>query len=523
MSNMYRIDKSELENSVILHMKSSLTMKPKKMVDIGPPPQPFPIYRENDTHIWVPKCFGLKHFGPPKISPQETCAAKLPRTVGVFRGTLRDYQREALDAALAGFRKYRGGIFMMDCGLGKTTSTVALIAEMSKLFKPAPADSGGFKTIILCHLDFLMNQWISEINAFLPGARVGIIKEGKCEIDNKDIVVASVHTLLSPTRTFDASMFASFGFAVVDEIHHFCAKTFSQTLPLISSMYMLGLSATPNRKDGLSGVMSAFMGPVVYAKQRPGGEANIIFTHVSLPEETVRTRKSRPWSNKYLDRSDALGAISGCSVRLQWAVQDILCHARRGRKILVLGYMRNHMLDLLRATDSSKSPEDTFSCSIYMAGKKYKRPENLLADVIFAPYAMCKDGFNIKTLDMLFLVTPMSDVEQTIGRILRTDKREEGDPIPLVIDYVDEDEPTLLGSYRARKRFYDKKKYPITHDNTKHLNKTLNQKTSLQRVIKRKVKCVFHSSDSESEGQPPKESPPTKRQRPKCVIPSSPQ
>ena len=112
-----------------------------------------------------------------------------------------------------------------------------------------------------------MTQWFDRIQEFLPTARIGKIQQNTIDIDNKDIVLAMVQSL--SMKEYKSDVFSSFGLAVFDECHHLGAEVFCRALPKVATYYMLGLSATPNRKDGLRKVFEWYLGDMVYCiKQR---------------------------------------------------------------------------------------------------------------------------------------------------------------------------------------------------------------------------------------------------------------
>ena len=130
----------------------------------------------------------------------------------------------------------------------------------------------GLKALVIVHKDFLLTQWRERIEQFLPDARVGLIKATKFDIKHKDIVLASLQSL--SMKSFDEDAFEEFGLVAADECHHLSAEVFSRALPKVTVPYMLGLSATLNRKDGLRKVFEWYLGGVVYSNSlRVAGDA----------------------------------------------------------------------------------------------------------------------------------------------------------------------------------------------------------------------------------------------------------
>jgi superfamily II DNA or RNA helicase len=122
------------------------------------------------------------------------------------------------------------------------------------------------KTLVIVHKEFLLNQWVERIEQFLPTARVGRIQGQIIDIENKDIVIGMLQSL--SMKEYPASVFESFGFTIIDEVHHISSQTFSNALFKIITKYMLGLSATMNRKDGTTRVFKMFLGDVIFKGKR---------------------------------------------------------------------------------------------------------------------------------------------------------------------------------------------------------------------------------------------------------------
>ena len=122
------------------------------------------------------------------------------------------------------------------------------------------------KTLVIVHKEFLLNQWVERIQQFLPKARVGRIQGQIIDIEDKDIVIGMLQSL--SMKEYPSSVFDSFGFTIIDEVHHISSQTFSNALFKIVTKYMLGLSATMNRKDGTTRVFKMFLGDVIFKGKR---------------------------------------------------------------------------------------------------------------------------------------------------------------------------------------------------------------------------------------------------------------
>jgi hypothetical protein len=209
----------------------------------------FPVYRENSKKLYIPRALGFELFGAPTENTLHqgiNCADRLK-----FQGSLRPEQMKPVNAfleAVADPRK-QGGIISLACGGGKTVCALYAICAL------------GGKALIICHKEFLLNQWKERIAQFIPTARVGLIKAQTLRTADCDIVLASLQSV--SMKDYDPKIFEDFKCVAIDEVHHVSAEVFVQALPKVTAPIFLGLSATLNRKDGLRKVFEWFIGKVV--------------------------------------------------------------------------------------------------------------------------------------------------------------------------------------------------------------------------------------------------------------------
>jgi len=241
----YRIAKKEISN--IHHIKGMLNVKPY-IPSVFVKPQyvkRYPVYQESDEYLYVPKHYGIHTFGP-ILSQREPM--KTNASFWEFRGSLRDTQKDVVRSYLT--PEPRDGILSLQTGGGKTVCALFIASQLQ------------VPTIVLVHNTFLRDQWIDRISAFLPKARIGSVQGNTVDIEDKDIVVAMLQSVSQ--RDYALETFANIGLVIVDECHHIASQSFSQAIPKLTSKHMLGLSATPERKDRLMNVIHWFLGPLLY-------------------------------------------------------------------------------------------------------------------------------------------------------------------------------------------------------------------------------------------------------------------
>jgi len=430
----YSIAKSALTADQIAHLEKTLTVKPAVPRTFAGTVSAFPVFLTSPSRYYVPTAWGLEQYGPAATDGRPV-GERLPTTLS-FRGALRPHQEEAL----AGFAAAKNsGIICLPCGYGKTFTGIAAASRIGRCF------------LIVVHKEFLADQWSSELMALLPGIRIGRIQGDRCDVgEGFDVSIAMIQTICS--RAFPPETFTRFGFAIFDEVHHLAAEHFSQTLQRIQCRAMLGLTATPTRADGLSKVFAWYLGPICYQIKRRPTDATVA-VHMYKYRCDVPAYASVPtnWKGETV-RAHMINKIAEYTPRTQFLVDWTVPHLKAAaeRKLLVLSDRREHltaMEGLYRAAGIS-------SIAYYVGGMKQKDLDaSTEAQVILGTFAMASEGMNIPTLNAVVLATPKSNIEQSVGRILRV-KPEDRTIQPLIFDIVDATFMECNGQWNKRRKFY---------------------------------------------------------------------
>lgn len=399
----------------------------------------FKVYRESDVRFRLPRFYGASVFGnPTRVNVSDGISIEC-----AFNGTLKTSlgQDVACDTMLRHLRSVGGGVLSLPTGYGKTTCALYILASLS------------VKTLIIVHKEFLLNQWKERIAHFLPGCKVGCIRQNRVDVDGKDVVIGMLQSL--SVKEYDKGIFKQFGLTIIDETHHICSRTFSQAMFLAGSKYMLGLSATPERKDGLTCVLNWFVGEVAYSVKR---ENNASVTVARLDYDCELYAQPPPVSSTgTVSIPGIVTMLCEDADRNKMIVDAIISSLQKGRKVMVLTDRREHCKYLCNCV----SGNTRHSCGLYMGGMKQKElTENEACDAIFATYSLAHEGLDIPSLNTLVMATPKTDVVQSVGRILR----ESGEKThrPLVIDVCDR-LGCLQNQYRRRARFYKDAGFSISH------------------------------------------------------------
>lgn len=437
--NGYRIKKEKLP---IDQVRKLLTVKPYvPTVFVNPKAVPkYKVYKETEDSLYLPKHYGIETYGVPESSTRNVEQTSAEHWT--FKGTLRDIQVPVVNSFLK--PEPHDGILSLHTGGGKTVCALYIASQLR------------LPTLVIVHNSFLRDQWLERVHMFLPDARVGRIQGETCEIDGKDIVIAMLQTL--SMKEIPISTFKPLGLIIVDECHHIASEVFVQALPKVTSKYMLGLSATPNRKDGLMHVAHWFLGPLLYNSDTGSKEDTDIQVEVYEYENDDPTFNEIIYNPQgVMFTSLMINKLTGEAGRTKWLadiIDDVLQEPER--QMLVLTDRVQHTQDLIDILpEGLKEQAAILSTSV----KADKRAEYCITKrILIATYAMCKEGFDVPTLNTLLMATPRPDIDQVVGRILRVEKSARKIH-PLIIDIVD---PQFRRQFQERNSLYKKRRYQVT-------------------------------------------------------------
>jgi len=491
----YTISKNELSIEKQVKIRNDLTIKPFTMGSPLNDNKSFPAYRESPNKFYVPHYYGVEHFGQPKeykISEGDDIELE-------FNGKLRDYQEPVVNKFVKHCYnvKYGGGLLELYCAWGKTSASLNIITQLKK------------KTIVIVHKEFLMNQWIERIQQFLPKARIGKIQGPIIDIDNKDIVIAMLQSL--SMKDYPPSVFESFGFTIIDEVHHISSEVFSNSLFKLVTKYMLGLSATMNRKDGTTPVFKMFLGDVIFKSKRDNDRAVTVRAIEYYVDDDDFNEVKLDFRGKP-QYSTMISKLCEYNRRSEFILKILsdMFEENPEQQIMILAHNKN----LLKYLHDAVAHRNIATVGYYVGGMKESAlKETESKKVVIATYAMAAEALDIKTLTTLIMATPKTDIEQSVGRILR-----EKHSSPIVVDIVDNHD-IFKNQWRKRKIFYKKENYKIIYTTnvnyTKDVSKwtlvydpnpngpkeckTKNKKTKSIKSNSSSEKSITNDSDDEDE------------------------
>jgi superfamily II DNA or RNA helicase len=355
-----------------------------------------------------------------------------------FKGRLKPFQKIAVEAMLA--KDF--GTLSSATGSGKTVMALYIIARRKQ------------PSLIIVHTKELASQWVERIETFLGIApeAVGFIGGGRKVIGEK-ITVALVQSLYKCAEEVAENI----GFLLVDECHRCPSRTFTEAVSCFDSQFMLGLSATPYRRDQLSKLIFWHLGDMHHQvdKSRLIETGDVLPAKVIFRETNFATRLDPV--NEY---SRMLAELAADTQRNLLIASDITAEAARNTGVcLILSDRKAHcenLQALLRYRFRLQSELLTGDLDIAERKKVLERLNQGKVRILIATGQLIGEGFDCKHLSTLFLATPIKfsgRLLQYLGRVLRPAT---GKQYARVFDYVDVNVETLKKAANARRRVYQR-------------------------------------------------------------------
>lgn len=358
----------------------------------------------------------------------------LPELDFQFSGRLKPFQQEAADRMLT--KEF--GTLSAPTGGGKTVIALYLIARRRQ-----PA-------LVVVHTLDLANQWVARIGEFLslPETSVGLIGGGEKRV-GREATVALVQSLYKCAEEVSDRI----GYLVVDECHRAPSRTFTEAVSAFDARYMLGLTATPWRRDKLSRLIFWHLGDVHYQIEK---SPLIRDGHILEAEVVIRETAFSPFHDPVREYPKMLSELTADDDRNRMITEDVAREAGNG-VCLVLSDRKKHcetLHSLLRFKHHVKAELLTGDLTLSRRAEAIDRINRGEAQVVVATGQLIGEGFDCRELSTLFIATPVrfsGRLIQYLGRILR--------PAPgkiraKVYDYVDVKVGPLQAAAKNRRRVY---------------------------------------------------------------------
>jgi superfamily II DNA or RNA helicase len=387
--------------SVQAEAKASFNPKTRKMErrHTGKRVDAFRFCTQNgEERVALPFSFCYHHLS--NVSCCKTIEPEEKSSRLSFSGNLLQRQKDIREATFEILNRTKSIVLCLHTGFGKTIYALYILSKI------------GLRTLILCHRTIIMDQWEAAIKKYLPEAVLG-----------EDICVLNVINV----PKLDKVRLNRFRTLIVDEVHTLCTEKFSQSLTMLFPEYLIGLSATPFRSDGMDRLLELYLGPeIVYRPMKRTFNAYKLTTGF-VPKVEYQTDGKINW-NAVLEsqaKDDKRNKLIACLT--QWF---------KNRTILILVKRKDHALAIKRLIQ-----ED--DVCVFMGTKN---AVDYSCRILIATYSKGGVGFDHPGLDMLITG---ADVEenfmQYLGRVFRRD-----DTSPIYVDLID-DNTVLKRHAKARK------------------------------------------------------------------------
>jgi superfamily II DNA or RNA helicase len=396
-------------------------------------------------HIGLPRgclnaVFGLLQENDirPELQDERLAGRKV---TAKFTGTLRKDQKAAVREML----KHEVGVLCAPTAFGKTVTAASLIARRK------------VSTLVLVHRIELLRQWQERLTGFLelPKGSLGVIGGGKKKVSGKiDIAV-----MQSLSRREDlGELLDQYGQIIIDECHHLSAFSFEAVLKQAKAKFVVGLTATPIRRDGHHPIIFMQCGPIRHSAARPE----------TAPAQLEVWPKALPAPEIPPDSpiQDVFRILAGDATRNRRIAGDVLAAYREGRKVLVLTERTDHLALLQEALG-----DEAEHCFVLHGRLSKKQRTAVFAEldaldesaprVLLATGRLIGEGFDHPPLDTLVLAMPISwkgTLQQYAGRL----HREHADKQDVrIYDYAEIDQSQLSRMWDKRQRGYRAMGYEI--------------------------------------------------------------
>ena len=397
------------------------------------------FYLESEKFMLVPRLFPLDKFIPSyqmKNTKHNGMDIQIEHNIKP--------RSEAQERAMQYMMNHENGILQLPPGVGKTVISIYMIAERKK------------KTLIVVHRDSLADQWRDRILQFTDckAEQIARLTSNTFEKDlNCPIIIVTTQTFISllkrKRREFLTTLDkAGVGIFIADEVHTSVgAPTFSECSIHMPSQYTYGLSATPYRWDGNGDIIEYHLGEVFEDEDSEGTmDARVTCLLVDYQIDTPRRHLYVRWGGEF-QRSRYLNLMKK-SKPFRDVLKSLLSRLKEERDLIC-------MAERIKLIDEVYKETNHLSKSRFYQSAKL---DKLDYKVTFATPGKCRDGIDAPHKDCVIMTSPISNIEQLTGRVVRS---QPGKKTPIIIDMVDYGCRDMSRTLHTRLKFYDRKNWPV--------------------------------------------------------------
>jgi len=399
-------------------------------------------YVESENIIKVPRYFPIQNLVPGCVINDESMEGE---TIDINHNIVP--RTESQKITINHMMNNDNSVIQLEPGAGKTVITIFVISERKK------------KSLILVHRESLADQWRDRFVSFtdLKNEDIALLTSKKFEENLKaPIVISTVQTFLSLlTRKREEFLIAlnkaNFGIFVGDECHVVNgAPTFSEASIHVPTKVNFGLSATPSRKDGSDKVIRYHLGEVFTDLSSEGTmSAKVIIAGCDFGIDIPKRKGWLYWQGKF-QRSRYLNFVEK-SILFDLVIRQIMSKIEADNRHSLIVCERISLLDKLFTYLKSEDKK------MFISGDKNI---NLEAQFVFSTPGKIRDGVDAPWKDTLIMTSPISNIAQICGRIVRL---HENKLTPVIFDIVDTGCKLIANTCKKRIEYYEEKKWEIIY------------------------------------------------------------
>jgi superfamily II DNA or RNA helicase len=405
----------------------------------------YKFFEETENYLLIPRYYPLRKVGLGEVQINREQFLENPEQIDINHNIV--LRNELQERATKTLIRSKACILQLAPGTGKTVIAIYAISELK------------LKTFILVHIKGLIEQWKDRLLEFtnISEDNIAILRSATFKEDlNKPIIISTAQTFISLLkRRRDEFLVelndARLGIFISDECHTTSgAPTFSNCSIHIPAVHTYGLSATPKRSDGNLDIIEYHLGKIVASDDSDGiMDARVTVIVLDYEVDTRKRYKYLYWAGKF-QRARYLNLIKK-SDQFQACIKRLLNKVMIEERNVICVAERIALIDQLY----KELPYDDKS-------KFYKSEplEKLHYKMTFATPGKIRDGIDAPFKDCLIMTSPISNIEQMTGRVVRIhpDKK-----TPIIIDMVDVGCKRMKSTFHTRKKFYDKKNWEIRY------------------------------------------------------------
>ena len=436
------ISKAHKENQFYKDIINDLT---RVIVGYNGDMKVYKFFKETENYLLIPRYYPLRKVGLGTVQINREQFLENPEQIDIEHNiTPRNELQERAIKTLLGSKAC---ILQLGPGTGKTVISIYAISELK------------MKTFILVHIKGLIEQWKDRLLQFtnLSEDNIATLSSKTFKEDlKKPIIIATAQTFISLLKRQREEFLnelndAKIGVFVSDECHTTSgAPTFSDCSIFIPAVHTYGLSATPKRSDGNLDIIEYHLGKIVASDDSEGVmDARVTVIVTDYEVDTPKRHRYLYWAGNF-QRARYLNLIKK-SNQFQACIKLLL------KKVVVECRKTICVAERIALIDQLHKELHTDNKSKFY---KSEPLEKLQYDTTFATPGKIRDGIDVPFKDCLIMTSPISNIEQMTGRIVRIHPNK---LTPIIIDMVDAGCARIRSTFFTRKKFYDKKGWDIQY------------------------------------------------------------